>query len=147
MVFCCFPSSCPFCNVSTDIGFRIVHEDEQLIAFHDRSPAGAVHLLIIPREHITTVKALDSTHVSLLEKMMNLGRRLLSEQGYNPDDDSQARFGFHVPPFNSINHLHMHVQALPYRNSFRKLKYTRGYPWYIEASHVLERLRQGLSPL
>ncbi|KAI9493566.1 HIT-like domain-containing protein [Zychaea mexicana] len=147
MVLCCFPRSCPFCQVSVDNGFRIVHEDDHLIAFHDRSPGAKVHLLIIPRAHITTVKALDNSHVPLLEKMMDLGRKLLSDQGFKPDDDTQARFGFHVPPFNSINHLHMHVQGLPYKNTLRKWKYTRGCPWYAEASHVLERLRQGLEAL
>ncbi|KAI8138344.1 HIT-like domain-containing protein [Fennellomyces sp. T-0311] len=147
MVLCCFPRSCPFCNVTAENGFRIVHEDDDLIAFHDRSPGASVHILVIPREHITTVKALDSSHVPLLEKMMFLGRQLLSDQGFNPDDDTQARFGFHVPPYNSINHLHMHAHGLPWRSVFRKWMFTRGRAWYVEASHVLERLRQGLDPV
>lgn len=41
----------------------------------------------------------------------------------------------------------MHVLGLPFKNSFRKLKYTPGYPWYANAADVLERLRHGMSPV
>ncbi|KAI9311330.1 HIT-like domain-containing protein [Dichotomocladium elegans] len=144
MVLCCFGcTACPFCDVSVEKGFKIVHEDQYLIAFRDRSPGAQVHLLIIPREHIKSVKQLDVSHVPTLEKMMTLGRKLLNDEGF----DTQVRFGFHVPPFNSIDHLHLHVLGLPFKNTFRKLKYSPGMPWFAEASQVLDRLRQGLSPV
>ncbi|ORY98238.1 HIT-like domain-containing protein [Syncephalastrum racemosum] len=147
MVFCCFrPSTCPFCHVSATNGFPIVHEDDDLIAFHDRSPGAAMHLLVIPRQHIKNVKALDASHGDLLEKMIDLGRRLLKDHGFDPDDPSVSRLGFHIPPFNSIDHLHLHVLGLPFKNAFRTLKYSPNW-WYTHAASVLHHLRQGLDPV
>lgn len=57
------------------------------------------------------------------------------------------RLGFHVPPFNSVNHLHMHVIGLPFKNKIRSYKYKPGYPWYADAKTVLDRLGEGMSPV
>ncbi|KAL9558724.1 hypothetical protein MBANPS3_000771 [Mucor bainieri] len=64
---------------------------DDLIAFKDRSPSAQVHLLIIPKNHIRTVKNLDGGDVVLLEKMIALGKELLRQQGFNPDDTTQVR--------------------------------------------------------
>lgn len=59
--------------------------------------------------------------------------------------------GFHIPPFNSVNHLHLHVHALPYRG-IRKFEWpvskgkngkTKGFSWFVEVDQVIEILRQG----
>ena len=57
--FSCFAKDdsqdCVFCEiVGTNDSERIVYEDEQIIAFHDINPAAKMHLLIIPRDHIST---------------------------------------------------------------------------------------------
>ncbi|GAA5800685.1 hypothetical protein HPULCUR_006121 [Helicostylum pulchrum] len=122
-------------------------ETETCVAFHDRSPSAQLHLLVIPKNHIRTIKDLDGGDVPLLQEMIDLGKTLLKEQGFNPDDDSQIRLGFHVPPFNSVNHIHLHVIALPFKNKFRQVKYTSGYPWYMDARTVLNRLVDGMSPV
>lgn len=149
-MFSCFGSEnaeCIFCEIKEVVGSRIVKETENLVAFRDRSPSAQLHLLVIPKHHVRTVKDLDGGHVPLLQEMLELGTELLKEQGYNPDDSSQVRLGFHVPPFNSVNHLHMHVIGLPFKNKFRSLKYRIGYPWYADAKSVLNRLVEGMSPV
>ncbi|KAI8891115.1 HIT-like protein [Backusella circina FSU 941] len=148
-MLCCFGGEkpCIFCNIEENVGSRKVLETDELVAFHDRSPSAKMHLLIVPKEHIRTVKDLDAPDVPLLEKMIDLGRKLLTEQGYNPDDSSQVRLGFHVPPFNSVNHLHMHVIGLPFKNKLIGYKYHIGYPWYTDANKVLMRLKEGMSPV
>ncbi|KAI7899570.1 HIT-like domain-containing protein [Cokeromyces recurvatus] len=95
MFYCCCLSDinkvCTFCNIKENIDSRIVFETDELIAFRDRSPSAKTHLLIIPKNHIETVKHLDGGDIVLLQKMIILGKTLLKEQGYNPDDTTQVR--------------------------------------------------------
>uniref|UniRef100_V5E536 HIT domain-containing protein n=1 Tax=Kalmanozyma brasiliensis (strain GHG001) TaxID=1365824 RepID=V5E536_KALBG len=62
------PAKCIFCNVSRD-RFNIVLEDDKYICFSDRSPAAAVHLLVIPRTHIANVQSLTSRDTQLVREM------------------------------------------------------------------------------
>ncbi|KAI9024409.1 HIT-like domain-containing protein [Phycomyces nitens] len=141
-MFGCFGKhECIFCSVSTENGFSIIYEDDTLVAFHDRSPGAGFHALVIPKDHVSTVKSLDKSHVPLLERMIGLANRLLKDNGYT---DADQRLGFHVPPFNSINHIHLHVLGLPFKSRFREWKYTPGL-WFAKADYVLARLRQGQS--
>jgi histidine triad (HIT) family protein len=44
--------NCIFCKIAGgQIPSKLIHEDEDLIAFHDINPAAPVHVLIVPREH------------------------------------------------------------------------------------------------
>jgi len=53
--------------------------------------------------------------------MLSVGQQLLQKDA----PQSIHRFGFHQPPFNSVDHLHLHCFALPY------------VPRYIYASYSL----------
>ncbi|CEI94686.1 HIT-like protein [Rhizopus microsporus ATCC 52813] len=137
--------ACVFCNIVHNIGeTRIIVETEHLVAFRDRSPSAKVHFLVIPKEHIETIKDLTREHISLLHEMTELGKRLLKEEGFNPEDETQIRLGFHVPPFNSVNHLHMHVIGLPFKNKFRYLKYKVGLPWFMDINALFMSLKSEL---
>lgn len=44
--------------------------------------------------------------MSLVQKMIDAGKNVMQEKGCNLEDTIT---GFHWPPFNSVNHLHLHV--------------------------------------
>ena len=48
--------SCLFCEiVAGRIPARVAYQDDGVLAFHDINPQGPIHLLVIPKRHITSV--------------------------------------------------------------------------------------------
>ena len=140
------PSSenCIFCEIAANkSSTRVIYEDETFVAFKDIRPAAAHHMLIIPRAHISSVQKLTPESVQMLQKMKEIGTNLLTGLGV---PDASQQLGFHVPPFNSINHLHLHVIAKPFRNFLSAAKYPNGWKscrWWIELDRLTESLKKG----
>ncbi|BGP57567.1 hypothetical protein JCM8202v2_005211 [Rhodotorula sphaerocarpa] len=161
---------CIFCGVTTKSeGFKVVHEDAEVVVFHDRSSASRVHLLAVPKRHIDNVKTLQPEDLPLLERMKTTGQAVLRQCGV---PDPEQRLGFHIPPFYSVNHLHLHLLSLPlpfpgslkYRPSPGSLpspspsgsreplvppeagqgkERLKGWSWFVEVDQVLTILRAG----
>jgi hypothetical protein len=51
--------------------------------------------------------------------MISVGEALLRQRGYNL---CGTKMGFHVPPFTSVQHLHLHCMSLPLKNLWREIK-------------------------
>jgi histidine triad (HIT) family protein len=114
--------NCIFCKIAAgQIPSRLIHEDEDLIAFNDINPAAPVHVLIVPRQHIPTLADCTEQHAALLGKMMLLAPRLAQQMGcgYEADADGSGSGGFKTL-FNTgpdggqeVYHLHLHVIGGP----------------------------------
>ncbi|GKA20885.1 root primordium defective 1-like protein [Tanacetum coccineum] len=100
------------------------------------------HYLVIPVDHIATVKNLQrrTQDYSLVSHMLDVGQMLLTRDAPN---STHYRFGFHQPPFNSVNHLHLHCLAFPFSPRWKRVKYSSLGPLggFIEARKLLERLK------
>ncbi|QRV74763.1 scavenger mRNA-decapping enzyme DcpS [Ceratobasidium sp. AG-Ba] len=142
--------SCAFCDVTRERGFNIVFENDELVVFRDRNPAAQHHLLVITRQHIRSIKSLTNSDIPLLNRMHDAGSQVLDDLGVSKD---HQRFGFHIPPFNSVNHIHLHAQGLPYLNVYREKKYrsansrwlgkTKGFSWFVEYNQCVQILESG----
>jgi len=114
--------NCIFCKIAAgQIPSKKVHEDEDLIAFHDINPAAPVHVLIVPKQHIPTLADCTEQHIALLGKMMLLAPRLAQQLGcgYEGDGGDNGSGGFKTL-FNTgpdggqeVYHLHLHVIGGP----------------------------------
>lgn len=143
----CLPGACAFCNVSKENGFDILMEREHFIVFKDYKPGAAQHLQVVTREHIESVKLLSSEDIGLVNAMRDLGEEALTLLNVPWD---QRRFGFHIPPFTSQMHLHLHCFGLPFKNSWRRAKYHvsegpngKGWSWFAEISQCIRILEKG----
>ena len=103
---------CLFCKIARgEIPSRKVFEDEEIFAFHDINPARPVHILVIPKRHITSLATVSDADSPVLGRMLVVANRLASENG-SPD-------GFRVI-INSgrvggqeVAHLHAHIVGGP----------------------------------
>ena len=56
---------CLFCKIARgDIPSRKVHEDDDILVFHDINPARPMHLLVIPKRHITSLATTTRRHLA-----------------------------------------------------------------------------------
>ncbi|CAN1748186.1 Bifunctional adenosine 5'-phosphosulfate phosphorylase/adenylylsulfatase HINT4, partial [Linum perenne] len=99
------------------------------------------HYLVIPVKHIATVNDLRRREedYTLVNHMLQVGRTLLQQDA---PESKHSRFGFHQPPFNSVNHLHLHCFALPFIPKWKHIKYlSLGPLGFIEAERLLEKIK------
>ncbi|EMD31303.1 hypothetical protein CERSUDRAFT_119861 [Gelatoporia subvermispora B] len=141
--------TCSFCLVTPENGFNTVWEEAEFVAFEDRNPAAVHHVLVIPRRHIVSVRTLCRSDVHMLRRMEEIGHLILDQRDVRAH---RRRMGFHIPPFNSVDHLHLHVQALPYKSVMRGMKYfvapgcygkEKGFGWFAEIGQTIRILENG----
>ena len=103
---------CLFCKIARgEIPSRKVYEDDDIFAFHDINPARPVHILVIPKRHITSLATVSDDDAPVLGRILAVANRLAAENG-SPD-------GFRVI-INSgrigqqeVQHLHAHIVGGP----------------------------------
>ena len=53
-------SDCIFCKIAAgEIPSNKVYEDDRIVCFHDLDPQAPVHVLIIPKKHIASLRRYD----------------------------------------------------------------------------------------
>ena len=104
--------NCLFCKIAAgDIPSKKVYEDEDFVAFHDINPAAPVHLLLIPRRHVTSMQDIKGEDAEWLGRMMTLAPRLAAENGCRPGPDGGFRIMINsgVEGGQEVPHLHFHI--------------------------------------
>lgn len=103
---------CIFCRiVAGRIPARKVHEDDELLAFHDIQPWAPVHVLVIPKQHIATLADVGPEHEALLGRMLGLAPRLMRQLGVVNGFRTVVNTG--ADGGQEVYHLHLHVMGGP----------------------------------
>lgn len=130
---------CTFCAIADgNTSDKILYKDNDIVAFYDIAPAAETHILIIPKDHIDSVKTIRVSNYDLLLKMQSKAHDLLRKHGHDP---ASSRLGFHIPPYNTVDHLHLHVLRGKFKPS-KSVKYEIGKKWYKDLLHLLSELEQ-----
>jgi histidine triad (HIT) family protein len=102
-------ADCLFCKiVAGDIPSKEVVSTARTYAFFDVNPAAPIHVLVVPRQHVTNAGELAAEHGDLLAEMFLTAQAVARSQGIA---DSGYRLVFNVgeDALNSVPHLHLHV--------------------------------------
>ncbi len=101
-------SDCIFCKIASgEHSARILHEDDDCMAFEDINAQAPVHFLVIPKKHIETV--LDSDE-SMLGKLLFTAARVAESKGLGKDG-FRTVVNCRRHAGQSVNHLHVHVMG------------------------------------
>ena len=100
---------CPFCKiVDGDAKADVVHESDRVLAFRDTNPQAPTHILLIPKEHVPSVRELRKEHAGMLLENVNTAAHLARAEGI---DEGGWRLLANVGPNagQSVFHLHWHL--------------------------------------
>ena len=103
---------CLFCKIARgEIPSRKVFEDDEIFAFHDINPARPVHILVVPKRHITSLATATAEDTPVLGRMLSIANMLATENG-SPDGFrviiNTGRIGQ-----QEVEHLHAHIVGGP----------------------------------
>lgn len=100
--------SCLFCRIARgELDAEVIGRGERWIAFRDIAPQAPTHVLVVPREHIDSLSALDESRAELGGELLRAVAAIASQErleaGYRVVANTGSDGGQTVP------HLHLHL--------------------------------------
>ncbi|MFH1564384.1 MAG: histidine triad nucleotide-binding protein [bacterium] len=102
-------TSCIFCKIiNKEISAEVIHEDDGLIVLNDINPKARIHILIIPKKHISSIANAREEDIALLGRCLFQAKLIarkkeINETGYKIVINTGSDGGQIVP------HLHIHL--------------------------------------
>jgi len=100
-------SDCIFCKIAgKEIPAKIAYEDDDVFAFYDLSPQAPVHILIIPKRHISSTDELNDSNFDIAGKVIHTASKIAKDlklDGYRLVLNCNEIAG------QSVFHLHCHL--------------------------------------
>ena len=101
--------NCLFCRIGRgEVPAEIVHEDDLVVAFRDINPKAPTHILLIPRQHVSSAADLTNEDGPMLGRMFATAAQLardagIAERGFRLVTNAGPAAG------QSVDHLHFHL--------------------------------------
>jgi len=101
-------SDCLFCKIlAGEIPADKIYEDDKMLVFKDINPKADVHLLVIPRVHISSLNEVTDEHDDVMAHMLKQLPKLAKEQGLKNGFRTIINTG--KGGGQIVFHLHMHL--------------------------------------
>ncbi|HEV8368629.1 MAG TPA: HIT domain-containing protein [Pyrinomonadaceae bacterium] len=87
---------------------KVVAETDNVLAYHHTRPFWPVHVVVIPKRHVSSLLTLEASDTSLLleliEVVREVAKQVVTEQG-------ACRVLTNLGDYQDSKHLHWHVSA------------------------------------
>ena len=101
-------NDCLFCKIIEGvIPSSKVYEDDMVYAFNDIAPAAPVHVLIIPKEHITSAADINADNSHLVAHIFEVSAKIAKEKGLSDGFRVVTNCGDSAG--QTVKHLHFHL--------------------------------------
>lgn len=104
-------SECIFCRiVAGEIPADVVYETTNALVFRDLNPQAPIHLLAIPKKHITSINDLAQEDITIMGQLFEVAKEVAVSEGF-------AEPGYRVvmncgeEGGQDVMHAHMHILA------------------------------------
>lgn len=101
--------NCIFCKIiAGEIPSKKVYEDERVFAFEDINPEAPIHVLIVPKKHISNINELTEEEEKLIGHIFVVSKEIANE--YNIKDT-----GYRIvtncgkDAGQTVDHIHFHL--------------------------------------
>lgn len=102
---------CLFCKiVKGEVPSTKVYEDDEVYAFKDINPAAPIHILVIPKKHITSLAHLQKEDEALVGKIYGVMNQIAEEQGFK-ENGYRVIVNCGKDGGQEVMHLHFHLLA------------------------------------
>lgn len=102
-------TDCLFCKmVSGAIKPDKVYEDPDVLAFKDINPQAPLHVLIVPKRHISTLNDLRGEDEELVGKLFLAATQVARDAGI-ADSGYRTVINCNLDAGQSVYHVHLHV--------------------------------------
>ena len=100
---------CLFCKIAKgEIPSQKVFENDEILAFKDINPIAPIHILVIPKKHITSLAHIHKEDEELIGRIYGAINTISEEQGFK-------QYGYRVivncgkNGGQEVMHLHFHI--------------------------------------
>ena len=99
---------CIFCKIAAkEVPSEIIYEDEKVLVFKDLVPKAPVHVLVIPKTHISSVMEINEENSEIISHIFKVIKKLSSklnlQNGFRVINNCGKYGG------QTVNHIHFHV--------------------------------------
>jgi histidine triad (HIT) family protein len=101
--------NCLFCKIIRgEIDSKIIFENQSVLAFNDINPQAPIHILIIPKVHISTLNDIQSSQIELVGEMVKVSTLIakdlkITKNGY------RTIFNCNQDAGQTVFHIHLHL--------------------------------------
>lgn len=98
---------CLFCKIAAgEIPSKKVYEDETVLAFYDIQPVAPVHILVIPKVHLSGCRDIAPENSAVIAHVFEVIAKITAEQGLT---DYRVVTNNGESAGQSVFHLHFHI--------------------------------------
>jgi histidine triad (HIT) family protein len=102
-------AQCLFCRIiSGELPAVQVWADDDVVAIRDIAPQAPVHILIISRKHIGSVRDVGASDAGLMDKVCAVGNQLADREGIAADGYRMV-VNIGRNGGQTVDHLHVHL--------------------------------------
>jgi histidine triad (HIT) family protein len=103
------PTNCIFCRIAAGHApAEVVAQDDEFVAFRDAHPVAPVHLLAVPREHVSSFAHIGELDTAVAGRMLRFVAAVAQQAGLQRDGyrviTNAGRNAGQV-----VDHLHWHI--------------------------------------